>query len=192
MANSMALLKQFLRSPASVGAIAPSSSSLVREMVGGFDWSQITAAAEYGPGTGVFTEAIERHRRPDSKFFAIERGEDLVAATHQRCPAVDIAHDDVCNVRGLCDARGIGQLDAIVCGLPWAAFGQSLQSQIMSAMFTALPPGGRFATFAYVQGMLLPAARQFARRLDREFSSVRRSRVVWKNLPPAFVYHCVR
>jgi phospholipid N-methyltransferase len=55
-----------------------------------------------------------------------------------------------------------------------------------------LAPGGQFATFAYWQGMLLPAAWRFSRRLHRTFSSVQRSRTVWRNLPPAFVYRCVR
>lgn len=192
MASSLTLLRQFIRQPGQIGTIAPSGPALVREMVGGFDWASIEAAVEYGPGTGVFTAEVMRRKSASTKFFAIERGEALVAATRSRCPDVDVAHDDVRNVRRLCADRQIDRVDAIVCGLPWAAFGESLQTEILREMFGVLPPGGRFATFAYVQGMALRAARRFSRRLDNEFTEVRRSRVVWRNLPPAFVYHCVR
>ncbi len=62
----------------------------------------------------------------------------------------------------------------------------------MDAMFAVLAPGGQFATFAYWQGVALPSGKRFARLLDQRFSSVGRSRTVWKNMPPAFVYRCVR
>lgn len=192
MASSLALLKQFLRHPWHVGAIAASGPGLVRTMVGDLDWANIDAAVEYGPGTGVFTEAIGRALRPDAKFFAIERSEPLVWLSRQRCPSLEICHDDVCNVRKLCDERGIDQVQAIVCGLPWAAFSDELQRRIMDSMFDVLSPGGRFDTFAYLQGTALPAGRKFSARLRENFSSVKRSPVVWRNLPPAFVYRCVR
>ena len=49
-----------------------------------------------------------------------------------------------------------------------------------------------FTTFAYLQGLLLPAGQHFKRKLSDYFSQVRRSETVWFNLPPAFVYRCRR
>lgn len=186
------MLKQFLRNPTQIGAIAASGPALVRMMVDDFDWAGIDAAIEYGPGTGVFTEAIGRSLKSDAKFFAIERSETLVQASRARCPSLEICHDDVRHVRRLCDQRGIEQVQAIVCGLPWAAFSDPLQREIMDAMFDVLAPGGRFATFAYLQGTPLPAGRRFASRLRDHFASVQKSPIVWRNMPPAFVYRCVR
>ena len=40
------------------------------------------------------------------------------------------------------------------------------------------------------QGSILPAGLRFRRELDARFLRVRRSGVVWPNLPPAFVYRC--
>ena len=59
-------------------------------------------------------------------------------------------------------------------------------------MMAVLRPGGQFATFAYLQGLLLPAARRFRANLGRSFSQVERSPTAWTNLPPAFVYRCRR
>jgi phospholipid N-methyltransferase len=83
-------------------------------------------------------------------------------------------------------------LDAVVSGLPWASFPESLQIEILDSMMQVLRPGGQFATFAYLQGLLLPAAKRFRKQLDKYFSKIELSPTVWRNLPPAFVYRCVR
>ena len=192
MKDTLTFLKTFLRHPTQVGAIAPSSQSLVRTMVDWFDWNQARGVVEFGPGTGVFTEAILDCLHPDAKFFAIERSAEMVATAQKRCPSAKIYEDSVTNVSQLCDQESMEQVDAIICGLPWAAFPESLQSEIMETMLQRLRPGGQFATFAYWQGVILPAGRRFSKRLDQTFSSVERSQTAWMNLPPAFVYRCVR
>ena len=57
MSDHITFMKNFLRHPTQVGAIAPSSPSLVRTMVDWFDWGSARHVVEFGPGTGVFTEA---------------------------------------------------------------------------------------------------------------------------------------
>jgi phospholipid N-methyltransferase len=51
-------------------------------------------------------------------------------------------------------------------------------------------PGARFATFAYSHAAWMPPARKFRELLDSRFSQVETSKVVWRNVPPAFVYRC--
>ncbi len=192
MGDTATFLKNFLRHPTQVGAIAPSSPGLVEAMVEWFDWDKARGVVEFGPGTGVFTEAVVERLHQDAKFFAIERSADLVATTRSRCPGVKVVQDSVTNVAELCRQESMGQVDAIVCGLPWASFSESLQSEIMEAMLEVLAPGGQFATFAYWQGVILPAGKRFSRRLHSTFATVERSHTVWRNLPPAFVYRCIR
>ncbi|MCH1441871.1 MAG: ribosomal RNA adenine dimethylase domain-containing protein, partial [Rubripirellula sp.] len=73
MGEKTTFLKNFLRNPGQVGAIAPSSDRLVRMMVDWFDWNQIRNVVEFGPGTGVFTKAISEKIHPETTFFAVER-----------------------------------------------------------------------------------------------------------------------
>ncbi|WP_246114494.1 class I SAM-dependent methyltransferase [Rubripirellula tenax] len=192
MADSVTFLKNFLRNPTQVGAVAPSSTGLVDAMVDWFQWDTARNIVEFGPGTGVFTEAVLKRKHADAKFFAIERSADLAQRTRERCPGVTVYEDSVANVVDLCRKESIDQVDAIVCGLPWASFSDLLQMEIMDAMLEVLAPGGQFATFAYWQGVVLPAGMRFSRRLRKTFPHVERSHTVWKNLPPAFVYRCVR
>ncbi|HRQ88380.1 MAG TPA: SAM-dependent methyltransferase [Bacteroidia bacterium] len=185
-------LKAFFRNAGQVGAIAPSSSGLSSVLADTLDWDNLGCLVEYGPGTGSVTAMIVDRLREGTRFFAIERDPVFATTTRGRFPGVEVVEDCVTRVPEICRERGIGQVDAILSGLPWASFPPDLQDRALEAMFEILPPGGRFATFAYLQGLLLPAGQRFRRFLEGNFSSVSRSRVVWRNLPPAFVYQCVR
>lgn len=190
--ETLRFLSSFFQRPHVVGAIAPSSAGLARCMVEWIDWPHLQAVIEYGPGTGSFTAAILEAKKQESRLFAIELGPAFVEIMQRRFPEVVVHQDSVANVRALCDREGIEQVDAIVSGLPWAAFPESLQTQFLDAAMTVLKPGGQFVTFAYLQGLLLPAGKRFRRMLHRYFTAVDTSRVVWFNLPPAFVYRCRR
>ncbi|MFG0287557.1 MAG: class I SAM-dependent methyltransferase [Rhodopirellula sp. JB044] len=170
----------------------PSSPGLVKTMVEWFDWDNARGIVEYGPGTGVFTEGIVNRLHPDAKFFAIERSADLAELTRKRCPGVDVHEESADDVVRLCQDAGIDQVDAIICGLPWASFPESLQRSILDATLDVLRPGGQFATFAYWQGVVLPAGIRFSKKLRESFSEVHRSPTVWRNVPPAFVYRCTK
>lgn len=78
----------------------------------------------------------------------------------------------------------------ILSGLPWAGFSRDPQQRLLAAVVNALRPGGRFATFAYIHASWLPSGRRFRRLLESSFRSVASAGVVWRNLPPAFVYRC--
>jgi phosphatidylethanolamine/phosphatidyl-N-methylethanolamine N-methyltransferase len=190
MSDALTFLRTFARQPIQVGAIAPSSRGLAEMMVQSVDWPAAMVVIEYGPGTGVFTHRIKECLQPGAKFFAIEQSAEFAQKTRARCPGTTVYQDSVANVAELCERDCVGQVDAILCGLPWAAFPDGLQRECFDAMLRVLRPGGQFATFAYWQGVALPAGQRFAARLRSTFSEVRRSPTVWRNLPPAFVYRC--
>jgi phospholipid N-methyltransferase len=66
------------------------------------------------------------------------------------------------------------------------------QNRIFDAVFASLAPGGLFTTFAYVHARWLPTSLRFRQRLFRHFSRIEVTPIVWRNLPPAFVYRCWR
>lgn len=192
MSEHLHFFKAFLRNAGGVGAVAPSSMELARLMTDWLDWDKLECVVEYGPGTGVMTEAIASRLPRSCQFFAVERDPELAALTRRRCPGVEVVESCASRVPELCRERGIERVDAVLSGLPWAAFPAGLQDQLIGTMFEVLPPGGRFATFAYWQGLLLPAGQRFRGYLRSKFSSVEQTRTVWRNLPPAFIYCCER
>ena len=105
-------------------------------------------------------------------------------------PPLAFVHGSVADLAQILASQGIGAVDAIVSGLPWATLPISLQERVFAAMDLALAPGGVFVTFGYLQSLVLPGAWALRRRLHRDFAEVGRSPVVWGNVPPAFAYIC--
>ena len=154
------------------------------------DLAQADAVAELGPGTGSFTSAILDTIDTKTLFLAFEVNAAFAARLQDRFPAVLVYPDSAERLREYLEQHDKTQVDAVLCGLPWASLPMEVQTSVMQAIVDALRPGGTFATFAYIHALCLPNARRFRKRLESVFSSVERSPVVWRNLPPAFVYRC--
>ncbi|GIW98257.1 MAG: hypothetical protein KatS3mg111_1590 [Pirellulaceae bacterium] len=182
--------KQFLANPRQVGAIWPSSRHLARCMVEWIEWERVSAVMEVGPGTGVFTEAILHSAGPDTRCIALEINAMMAQALRQRFETVQVHTASVAEAPQICQRVGVDGVDAVLSGLPWAVFSQQEQQEMLDAIVRVMRTDGQFCTFAYLQGLLLPAARKFRRLLESRFPMVETSPIVWRNLPPAIVYRC--
>lgn len=192
MSESLSFLRQFIRRPTRVGAIAPSSRWLARRMVESGDLPSADTVVELGPGTGSFTQAILDTIAPSTTFFALEINEKFATSLSQRFADLTVFNDSAEKLPQYLADQGKTAVDCVLCGLPWASLPMEVQEGVMAAVVEALRPGGTFATFAYLHALCLPNARRFRRRLESVFSKVELSPVVWLNLPPAFVYRCTK
>ena len=183
-------LREFVRSPQWTGAVAPSSPALAEEMVSSAGLETASHAIEVGPGTGAITGHILAKLPSEGRLMLIERNPAFIDTLRERFPRADVAHDSVENVEEVLASRQAPRADCIISGLPWAAFPSELQDRMMNAVTAALADHGCFTTFAYVHGLALPAAQSFRALLNKRFRTVERSRIVWRNLPPALVYRC--
>lgn len=189
---SLTFITEFFRNPNTMGAVYPSSPELSREIIAGIDLAGPISVVEYGPGSGAVTREIVGLLGDKARFLAIEMNPRLATKTQARFPSIEVVQDSAENIKQILEERGISQLDAVISCLPWAAFPPVLQDAILGPTVECLKPGGTFVTFAYLQGMVLPSARRFKSVLATHFETVKRSRVVWANVPPAFVYRCVK
>ncbi|MBC7834503.1 MAG: methyltransferase domain-containing protein [Phycisphaerales bacterium] len=164
-------------------------------MVADLPWSKARVVVEYGPGTGVVTEQILLSMPRDCIFFGIERNERMVELSRRRHPGVSIYQDNAAKVSDLCVQQGLaaeGSVDLVLSGLPWPSFTDELRADILNATAQVLRPGGVFVTFGYHIGLVLRGAWHFRRTVSELFSDVSTSKVVWRNVPPAFVYRCTK
>jgi phosphatidylethanolamine/phosphatidyl-N-methylethanolamine N-methyltransferase len=193
MPNDTAMfLGQFLRAPATIGALAPSSRWLAAAVCTPVPERGEPTVVELGPGTGPFTAEIQRRLGGRGHHLAVEVNQSLAALLAERFPTVDVAHDDATELRRLLSERGLRQADAVVSGLPWAAFPEDLQRGLLGAVTSTLSPAGAFTTFSYIHAVPLNSARRFRALLAERFEEVVRGRTVWRNMPPAFVFHARR
>jgi len=185
-------LKNFVTRPGTTGALAPSSRALAELITEAAGVRDAGLVVEFGTGTGVFTEAILQKLSREASYFGIEINPDFVRQTQARCPAARIYEDSAVNAGHYLEKSGLAHCDCIVSGLPWAVFPGTLQDELLTTICRVLKPGGVFVTFAYLQGVFLPAGKRFRRKLSAHFPVVTATRTVWRNFPPAFVYRAVR
>lgn len=195
-------VKEFIKSPGEVAAVSPSSRRLARKMIEGLDFSTARVVVEYGPGLGTFTDAIVAEIEEAAasspagqaacRLIAIERNERMAQMIRERHPGITLRHDDAANVRDICREEGFESVDYVVSGLGWPSFSDDLRTRILEATAEVLRPGGEFRTFGYHVGLMMRGAWHFRRTVRRLFSEVTISKVVWANMPPAFVYRCVK
>jgi phospholipid N-methyltransferase len=181
-------LKNFIRRPIETGAIVASSRALADVITEVAHLEGAGVVVELGPGAGVFTEAIARRIDPGATLLSVEINPEFVNATRVRCPEATVVHGCAINTDAHLQDLGFEGCDRIICGLPWASFSESRQDEVLEAVMRVLHPGGRFVTFAYRQGLLLPGGWRFRKKLESYFSRVTTTRTVWLNVPPAFVY----
>ncbi|MGI3199573.1 class I SAM-dependent methyltransferase [Streptomyces sp. GLT-R25] len=188
----MTFFGEFLRSPLTVGAVAPSSGALARVVTAPVPGSGDPVVVELGPGTGAFTGAIQRRLGGRGRHIAVEINERFAARLAALHPGVDVALADAGSLAGVLGERGIERADVIVSGLPWVAFGENERRDVLAAVVDGLSESGAFTTFAYVHARWASPARRLLRSLEARFDEVVVGRTVWGNLPPALVYHCRR
>lgn len=171
------------------------SRALIEGMrLAGVAGSSVDAASEHVRRNGSLSGAPETATHGACRFIAIERNERMAQLFRERFSPQDVAlyNDDAANVRSICRQEGVEQVDYVVSGLGWPSFSDELRERILVATADVLKPGGEFRTFGYHVGLLLRGAWHFRRLVRRLFSEVTISPVVWRNMPPAFVYRCIK
>ena len=176
--------KEFVRNPVSTGAIAPSSDELAELITDKAELKDKKLIVELGSGTGIFTEKIMRKKDKNSDFIVFEINPKFVKETKKRVPDVKIYNDSAVNIKKYINKKA----DCIISELPWAGFSEKLQNKLLNSVLNSLKPNGVFLTFAYIHGVILPTGRRFKQKLNSKFKGVKTTRIVWKNMPPAFAY----
>ena len=184
------IFRQFMARPREIGAIGRSSPALCEAMAGAIRWPATGAVVEAGPGDGAITESLLAAKPAGAPFLAVERNPECAAAFARRLPDVRVVLDDLGNLPAICAREGLGEVGVVVATLPWSVVPQDRQRALLGAVLDTLSPSGQFLFYIYVQALPLWRRTPFARLLRERFGAVERSRVIWRNLPPAVIFTC--
>src|SRR5579863_7581979 len=182
--SSLALFaRNFLKSPFMLGAVVPSSSFLVNDMMNQVDWDRARVLVEYGPGVGTFTREILRRMRPDAVLVAIELNTDFVEYLNDqvRDPRFRVVYGSAARVRSILAEQGLAPADYIISSLPYRNMTDSLRREILEESRLALKAEGSMVLFQYT--------RKLQPYLESSFSSVKRNFQLF-NILPALIFHC--
>lgn len=177
----MHFLTEYIKAPRRIGAVAPSSVHLARQMTAPISFEKARLIVEYGPGTGVFTRELLRRRQPGTTLVLIEQNEHFCQALRQAFAGekdLHIISGSAADVKTHLAALGHEAADYIVSGLPFSSLPRQVSDAILEATKLALAERGRFITFQYTLWKKAYLERFFA------ITGCRRE---LKNLPPAYV-----
>lgn len=181
MADTPLILWHYATSPRRIGAVAPSSRFLARAMAQWVPAQPKGYVLELGAGTGAVTEALLARGVPSRQLVAIETMPRLVEVLQRRFPDVHILQGDARHLADLIDhALGpTARVAAVVSSLPLRAFSPEDRARVVCQIHRVLPESAPWIQFRY--------------RLRHEPSlhvpgfRIRRTTVVWWNIPPARV-----
>jgi phosphatidylethanolamine/phosphatidyl-N-methylethanolamine N-methyltransferase len=183
--DSAEFLRGFLRNPAQVGSVVPSSHRLEQRLVRSAGIAQARTVVELGPGTGGTTAAFLQALPAGGRLLAIE----LDPTFHRHL------HDSIADGRLLLElgsaerlgeylaARRLPAPDAIVSGIPFSTMPPDASDRIAATIAQVLRPGGRFVAYqvrAHVAGFVSP----YLGTPDKQWE--------WVNVPPVRVFTWVK
>lgn len=182
--KQLSFVKQYLMKPRSVGAILPSSKYLANKMMEGIDFNRATCIVEFGPGTGIFTDALLSRRKKNTKLILFETNHEFCAILkekYQNESNLYIYHASAECIEEHLLHHDIQSVDYIVSGLPFASLPSHVSTQILHETKRYLKNNGQFITFQYTL---------FKKKfIGKYFRNIRTKRV-FRNVPPAYVLFC--
>ncbi len=164
-----------------VAAVTPSSKFLVDRTVKAMDVKNAKVIVEYGAAQGVMTKQILKRLPHDGRLLAIELNDDLYRELTSRVndPRLITVNGDVRNIEKIVEQYGLGPVDVIVSGIPFAFLSGRGRHELLKSTSDLLRPGGRFVAYQ-VTTHLIPLLKDYFRRVKTEFEI--------RNLPPHFVF----
>lgn len=187
MNEHLVMLGRFVRSPRTVGAVSPSSRALSRALIAELDLATPMRLIELGPGTGVVTREIVARLGPQAHCLAVEIDPAFVEAIARKYSRVQVVCGSAVDLERLAIEHDIFPADHIVSGLPFASLPAAITVRILDAIAATLRPGGTFTTFQYAHGYPSPLATSFRRALSDRLGVLPTRRLIWRNVPPAYV-----
>ncbi|HYF21542.1 MAG TPA: methyltransferase domain-containing protein [Ramlibacter sp.] len=183
--GSLEFLRGFLRNPAQVGSVVPSSDRLEQRLVRSAGIAQARTVVELGPGTGGTTAAFLQALPTGGRLLAIELNPDFHRHLHDSIadPRLLLELGSAERLAEYLAARRLAAPDAIVSGIPFSTMPAEVSDRIAATIAQVLRPGGRFVAYqvrAHVAGYVSP----YLGTPDKQWE--------WINVPPVRVFTWVK
>lgn len=175
----------FLKHPAKVGWVLPSSSFLVDEVLKRVDWDQARIIVEYGPGVGAFTTRVLQRMRPDARLVALEINPEFFQFLNGslRDPRLQLVQESAADIDAVLARLGHPYADYVISGIPFKTLPPPLRDTIVRKTHSVLRPNGSFLVYQF-SGAVLPYLEQVFGRVSRDFELL--------NIIPARLFCCAR
>ena len=180
-----------------VAAVLPSSIHLASAMVEPLPLSRALVAIELGAGTGAVTRHLLNELPDNATLLAFEINPRFVSYLHKHFddPRLVLINESVENVGPVLRRHSYQHVDVVVSSLGLGFMSEPTRRRIFDGLLPFLRPHTVLTQYQYIHSLQFSNGR--LRRLSLQpllndyFGSVR-SRIIWRNFPPAYVYTCHR
>lgn len=171
----------FVKHPAMLGSVIPSSRWLIRSLLAEVDWARARYFVEYGPGVGTITRHILKQMHPEARLLALEINDDFVRHLNSAIddPRLVVRRDSAARLGTVLDDIGWPHVDYAVSGIPFSTMVPADVESVLDETRTRLSPQGEFLVYQF--------SRHSAQYLHRSFDDVSREFVL-RNVPPVSCY----
>jgi phospholipid N-methyltransferase len=181
-------IKAAFNNPLQISTLFQTSPWLRDKILDALPLESAHRVCELGPGAGAITEGLKHRLTSQSVYVGIELNGILVDYLKTNYPDLNFIEGSAENAAQIANQNGA--FDIVISSLPWTVFSPDLRESIMTSVSKSLRPGGIFCTYLCLNAAFYPSAKHLKSLLDKNFSSVTRSDIEWRNIPPAFIYFC--
>ncbi|MDQ3129296.1 MAG: methyltransferase domain-containing protein [Acidobacteriota bacterium] len=186
MNENIQFLQAFLKNPAKVGAITPSSPELAQKMVKGIEPNAESIILELGVGTGAITKYLQDILPDEKSYLGIELDRSLVKSLKKNYPDLEIVCGNATETFSIHQKSGLGKVGFVICCLPFVSLPNEVGETILLEIDKFMQQGCTFRTFQYAHGYYFPSAIKLREFMRKRYGKAQRSRLVVKNVPPAY------
>lgn len=186
MNENIQFLHAFLKNPAKVGAIAPSSPELAQQMLQDLKPTADSIVLELGVGTGAITKFVQGLVTDEKSYLGIELDKTLVRSLRLNYPSLKIVRGNALDVHSIHKRSGLGKVGYIVCCLPFVSIPNEIGEEILLEIDKFMAKGCVFRTFQYAHGYYFPSAIKLREHMRNRYGKSKKSPLVMKNVPPAY------
>jgi len=179
-------VREFCHRPSQVAAIAATSHRLASLLAEKAAIHNARTIVELGAGNGAVTEHIVGKMPSAARLIAFEVNPSFAQLLAARFPECTVVEDSAENLQLNLDRLGVASVASVVSTLPWFWLSEDSRKQIMDQVWSILRKDGVFVTCMHVQSFFTPRSADFQRDLKMRFRDFSVSRIIWRNVMPAF------
>ena len=186
MNENIQFLQAFLKNPAKVGAITPSSPELAQKMLKGIEPNAENIILELGVGTGAITKYLQDVLPDEKSYLGIELDRSMVKSLRKNYPDLKIVCGNATDTFSIHQKSDLGKVGFVICCLPFVSLPNEVGERILLEIDKFMQQGCTFRTFQYAHGYYFPSAIKLREFMRKRYGKAQRSRLVVKNVPPAY------
>lgn len=181
--SNIDFIREGFRNIKSVGSVSKSSSFVCKRMAKSIS-SQHKVILELGAGNGAITEEILKQMGPEARLLVFEINPSFCEQLRAfQDPRMVVVNESAEHARQILTEQDLQEADIVISAIPFLLFPKPEVNRFVKEFYSCLRPGGKYIQLHYSLNL---------KELYEEIFDEVKLRFVPINIPPAFIFECVK